>query len=131
MNKRMTREISLLNGILNGNTIIVSNSVQFILPPEYPFKAPILLIQSVDHIKFLSALYRKYFFFIALYDLPIQCICCSSITCLWSPCNTCKDVYDEYINYSNVIKTIMSTSCLFSSTPFDDVICSLITSFLL
>jgi hypothetical protein len=130
MNKRIPRELALLNGTLQGQTIIVSDTIQFILPLNYPFSAPILLIRGMEHMKVLSKLYRKYFFFIVKYDMPIRCICCSSLLCIWSPCNTCKDVYDEYIQYIDSLKTVMSMQCLFASTPFDDNICLHISQFL-
>jgi hypothetical protein len=130
MNKRIPRELLLLNGTLQGQTIIVSENIKFVLPLNYPFKAPTMLIHSADHLIILYKLYRKYFFFIVKYDIPIRCICCSSLICMWSPCNTCKDVYDEYMNYIHILKPVIGMTTLFKQTPFDDNICLIIAQFL-
>jgi len=130
MIKRIPRELLLLGGKLQGQTIILSDTIHFILPLNYPFTAPTMLVHGVDHVNGLSALYRKYFYFISKYNIPIHCICCSSLICMWSPCNTCKDLYDECIKYIRLLNPIIGMNWLFARTPFDDNICLNIAQFL-
>jgi len=130
MNKRMIRELKNLPGTLDGNQYIITPTISFQLSNKYPFSPPILNIYSKDHISCLAKLYSQYKPFIEQYKIPIVCICCFSITCSWSPCNTCKDVYDEYISYCKLLKQIISTHYFFKRVPFDDCVNNQIASFL-
>ena len=130
MNKRMTRELQNLPGTIDGNQYILKPNVVFQLSNKYPFSPPILNIYSKDHISCLAKLYSQYKPFIKQYNVPMECICCFSVTCSWSPCNTCKDVYDEYVSYCILLKQIISTHYFFKRVPFDECVNTNIASYL-
>jgi len=117
----MKRELEKLPGTLDGNQYIITPNIFFQLY-KYPFLPPILKIHSKDYISCLAKLYRQYKPFIKQYNVPIECICCVSVTCRWSPCNTCKDIYDEYISYCFLLRQIIATDYFFKRVPFDDCI---------
>ena len=131
MQKRMARELEQLPGSLVDNTYTIRPNVVFLLPNNYPFLPPKLEIYSKDHVSVLAKIYSKHLSFIKKYNIPIECICCFSVTCMWSPCHTCKHVYDEYKSYSSMLKNIIIMDYFFKRTPFDELIHSHIASYLL
>jgi hypothetical protein len=126
----MTHELKILPGTLIENKYILSPSLFFELSDKYPFKPPILKIHSKDHISCLAKLFNTYQPFIKQYKVPIECICCFSITCRWSPCNTCKHVYDEYQSYCSMLRQIITTHYFLKRVSFDELINSTIVSYL-
>lgn len=130
MNKRLTRECELLSATVEDGNIIVSESIVFVLPKSYPFGPPKMLLYSVDHINYLTKVYYSYLPFIKQHKINIECLCCSSIICTWSPCNTCKDVYEEYKSYVKQLKAVLELYIL-SKTNLNNDICSVIATFLL
>lgn len=131
--KRMVRELTLINGIIDEETrtITMKPDVFLKLPDTYPFHPPALRIHGKHYIDYLAKIYKTYASFIRKYNIVMPCICCFSVTCMWSPCNTCQDVYTEYETYMGNLKTIASASCLFKHLPFDDLIHSIIASYLI
>lgn len=129
MNKRMTRELHQLPGTLIENEYRIRPELVFHLSDKYPFTPPLLKLYGKDHISCLAKLYRTYHGFIKKYKVPIECICCSSITCMWSPCHTCKHVYDEYVSYSAQLRQVIATDYFLKRTPFDELVNSHIASY--
>ena len=130
MNKRMTRELQQLPGTLIDKEYQIRPDVIFHLSDKYPFTPPILRIHGKDHISSLEHVYRRYHGFIKQYNVPIECICCFSITCIWSPCYTCKHVYDEYLAYCALLREVITTHYFIKRSPFDDLVNSHIVSYL-
>ena len=130
MSKRMKRELEKLPGILDGNQYIIHPTVVFHLPPNYPFSPPLLRIHTKDHITCLAKLFQHYRPFIKKYNIPMDCICCFSITCMWSPCHTCKQVYDEYTSYCAMLRQIIATDYFFKRSNFDELVHTHIVSYL-
>jgi len=130
MQKRMARELKELPGTLVDNIYTIRPNVVFLLPKQYPFSAPTLHIYSKDHISSLAKVYSKYLSFIKRYHIPIECICCFSVTCMWSPCHTCKHVYDEYVSYTSTLRQIIATDYFLKRSPFDELIHTHIVSYL-
>ena len=130
MNKRMTRELQQLPGTLIDKEYHIRPDVVFHLSDKYPFTPPILYIHGKDHISSLANLYRRYHGFIKQYNIPIECICCFSITCIWSPCHTCKHVYDEYLAYCTLLRQVITGHYFVKRSPFDDLVNSHIVSYL-
>ena len=130
MSKRMLRELEKLPGFIEDNKYIIHPNVVFILPTTYPFRPPKLEIYSKDHITCLAKMYSTYLPFIKQYNVQMNCICCSTITCNWTPCNTCKEVYDEYKNYCFMLKQIITADYFFKRSPFDECIHTHIASYL-
>jgi hypothetical protein len=129
MNKRMMRELQQLPGTLTNNEYKIRPSVVFQLSDKYPFAPPLLKIHGKDHIASLAKLYRTYSGFIKQYNVPIECICCFSITCVWSPCHTCKHVYDEYVAYCALLRQVIATDYFVKRSPFDGLVNSHIVSY--
>ena len=130
MHKRLTRECGLLSATVDDGNIVVSESIVFVLPKSYPFGPPKMLLYSIDHITYLTKVYYRYLPFIKQHNINIECLCCSSIICSWSPCNTCKDVYEEYKSYVKQLKNVLELY-IFSETKLNEDICSVIATFLL
>ncbi len=122
MHKRILMEKESLKLITN---------IRFEYPPTYPFRPPKLFIHGHDHIDYLTRLFRKYKPLYDYFNIPIECFCCTSLVCLWSPVNTCKHLYDEYVDYVTKLKILFTPTYLFSKTKFDNNVCSLIAQFLL
>ena len=81
----------------DSSEIIVNPTTRFLLPPNYPFQRPTLLIHGIDHMTILKKKMLPYLDFCKTCNITAPCFCCMSITSKWSPCDTCKDVYREYI----------------------------------
>jgi hypothetical protein len=129
MLKRLTREKQV--GILSDNKFIISPSMYIQIPPNYPFTCPIMYIDNVDHVRVLTNRFSKYKLFIELYHISLPCFCCSTLTCNWSPCNTCHDIYDEYVTYKNKLNIIASAKIYVDSSSFDDLVLTTIVQFLI
>ena len=131
MFQRLRHEREALHGELNEDRsqLTVSNSIVFKLPKFYPFSPPFLYIDSVESVEYLTKWYRRFAPIIRKYNVHIGCPCCKSIICMWSPCNTCKQLYDEYIVYRNKLYQCAKLTYL-SKLPFDDHVEYQIASFL-
>jgi hypothetical protein len=129
MLKRLTREKQV--GVLSDNKFIISPSTYIQIPSNYPFTCPMMYIDNVDHVRVLTKRFTTYKSFIDLYHISIVCFCCSTLTCDWSPCNTCHDLYDEYVTYNNKLKLIAAAKTYTSSSSFDDLVLTTIVQFLL
>ena len=65
------------------------------LPEKYPFQPPKIICGKTDHIGyFLNK--KRFFSSVIKHYSGFPCICCRSITCLWSPAMTVKHMADEY-----------------------------------
>jgi hypothetical protein len=130
MLNRLNYESELIGGCFNTDytVLTLSESVVFKLPKSYPFYPPTLFIDSMDHVSYLLARYCTLKPTIDKYKISIDCFCCANITCSWSPCNTCMDVYKEYMGYLRQLKMCENISYL-SKLPFDDNVCNLIASY--
>ena len=127
--KRLLREKQV--GVLSDNKIIISPSIYIQILPNYPFNCPKMYIHNIDHINVLTKRFSKYKSFIEMYNISLPCFCCSTLTCNWSPCNTCYDIYDEYVTYNNKLKTIASAKTYVASSSFDNLVVTKIVEFLL
>jgi hypothetical protein len=129
MLKRLTREKQV--GVLSNNKIIISPSIYIQIMPNYPFTCPMMYIDKVHHVRVLTKRFSKYKSFIELYHISLSCFCCSTLTCDWSPCNTCHDLYDEYVTYNNKLKIIASAKTYTSFSSFDNLVLTNIIQFLI
>ena len=127
--KRMMRERNQMGGVVEDQKLILNKHTFLKFPINYPFRPPSLIIHFEDHISYLAKLYIRYKPFIKQYNLPIDCICCFSISCSWSPCNTCKDLYQEYTLYRENLKIVHALHYFVNHGPFDDLVNSIIVNF--
>lgn len=128
MFSRLERERSLLNGVFNEDrtTLTVSKSEVFHLSKNYPFHPPTLKIHSKEYVAYLTKWYRTVAHHCKKYNIEMECLCCTTLICAWSPCNTCKQMYDEYISYRDKLRVVT----VISKLPFDDHVGSIIASFI-
>jgi hypothetical protein len=130
--KRLSHE-SIQNGWTldpTYNEMFVSDSIRFTLPEYYPFRPPVLLIDNTPHVQYLKRLYTRRKKIIDRHKYFIPCICCSTILCSWSPCNTCIQVYQEYTDYAKRLSYVDLLENM-KQTNLDDLILERISSFLL
>ncbi len=126
--KRLLKEKQI--GQVRENQIIISPTIYLQIPSNYPFNCPTMYIHGVDHVRILTQRFSKYKLFIEKYKFNIPCFCCSTLTCNWSPCNTCHDLYEEYVKYNQRLKEMAAVKTYFISSMFDDLVLSTIAQFL-
>ena len=130
MSRRLNHERELVRGEYNeDHTQLTVNNIVFKLPKHFPFSPPYLYVDSNESVYYLTKWYRIFSPIIRKYNVDIECFCCSTMACMWSPCNTCKQLYDEYIAYRRKLILCAQLSCL-SKLPFDDNVGSIIATFL-
>jgi hypothetical protein len=131
MLSRLQHEQKLLKGEFNEDctTLTVSKSVVFHLSKNYPFHPPTLRIHNKEYVSYLTDWYRTLSPLLKKYNVAMDCLCCTTLTCMWSPCNTCKQMYDEYISYRDKLRVCMCLSYI-SKLPFDDNVGEIIASFI-
>jgi hypothetical protein len=132
MFSRLEHERTLLNGVFNEDrtTLTVSKSEVFHLSKNYPFHPPTLRIHTKEYVSYLTEGYRRLSPILKKYNIEMECLCCTTLVCMWSPCNTCKQMYDEYISYRDKLRLATKLSCI-SKLPFDDHVGSIIASFII
>lgn len=108
----------------------VSDSIRFTIPEYYPFKSPTLWIEGIPHVQYLKRLYTRRQSMINSQKYSIPCICCSTLLCSWSPCNTCIQIYDEYTQYAKQM-TYVDLLHNMKQMNLDGLILERISSFLL
>jgi hypothetical protein len=128
--KRMIRELQQMGGVQEDDKLILNHYTFFKFPSNYPFKVPSLFIHSQDHISYLSKLYIQHKSFIQQHNIPIDCICCFSVSCSWCPSNTCKEMYQEYVSYIKNLKNVIALKYFINHGPFDELVNSIIISYM-
>lgn len=126
--ERETERLGVLNDTLTRLTI--TPSIYISIPSNYPFDRPTMYVHGKEHVTMMTRQFSKYKSFIGKYNLSVPCFCCSTLTCNWSPCNTCEQIYNEYIDYVTRLKEVASIKLAFDSCPFDDLVLSKIAHFL-
>ena len=131
MFSRLRHEQKLVKGKFNEDctTLTVSNSTVFHLSKNYPFHPPTLMIHSKEYVSYLTEWYHRLTPILKKYNVEMNCLCCMTLTCTWSPCNTCKQMYDEYISYRDKLRLCRGLSYI-PKLPFDDNVGEIIASFL-
>lgn len=131
MNSRLRHEQQLVKGVFNEDytTLTVSTSTVFHLSSTFPFHPPVLKIQSKEYVSYLTEWYRTLAPICTKYNVKMDCICCTTLVCMWSPCNTCKQMYDEYISYRDKLR-LCARLYYIPKLPFDDNVSGIIASFI-
>jgi hypothetical protein len=127
--KRLHHEIKEHGWTVNSTytELIVNDHVRFSIPEQYPFKPPTLWVHGFPHEQYLKQQYNQRLSLIRLRKYTIPCICCSTILCSWCPCFQCKDVYKEYVEYTQRLRYVDTLEWL----TFDPLIIEQISTFLL
>ena len=131
MNLRLQHEKKLVKGEFNADytTLTIDTSTVFHITKTFPFHPPTLRIHSKEYVSYLTEWYRIVAPICKKYNVKMDCICCSTLMCMWSPCNTCKQMYDEYISYRDKLRLCIRLSYI-SKLPFDDNVSDIIASFI-
>jgi hypothetical protein len=106
-------------------------NVLLTLPIRYPFQPPILKIHGKNHVDYFSLLFMKYKPYIDLYHIPIDCICCKSVICDWTPSWGMKQVIQECKTYGSQIALISKSKWILDRLIFDNLVCSIILQYLI
>ena len=130
MNKRMMNEFSNPNFVRTDNKIMYG-PYEVIIPKSYPFSPPKIKRYNEDMYNKLCKLYCKNKNFIDQCNINVECICCTTVCCLWSPCNKIIDVIQEIKDYSYKINTVQLCKYAFLHFPFDHLVQSCILQYLL
>jgi hypothetical protein len=125
----------------NGSSDIIYNptfenmqvmpNVLLTLPKHYPFQYPILKIHGKNYVEYFSLLFIKYKPYIDLHHLRIECICCKSIICDWTPTWGMKDVIQECKSYGKTLGLISKSKWVLDKLLFDNLVCSIILDYLI
>jgi hypothetical protein len=105
--KKVSTE-QLDNGLILLQVLHNSSVYEFSLQPDYPFKIPSnIRYNGVDYKKWLLTAYSektidylKRFYF-------MDCLCCNTFECLWTPVTTISHIINEINKISRIKKEIM------------------------
>ena len=93
--------------VIDNNINQQFNTLSFILPNEYPFKPPKIIINDQNYISLLklSSPEKK-----CLQSLTgFKCLCCNTVVCnnIWSPTVTCCNIISEINTNFKLIEKIL------------------------
>ena len=123
MFRRLEKEKIRTKNIVNWENFTFNyknKKIQLVLK-NYPFKPPILLIDTKDHIDWFLKEYLQ-FKDLKKFDLANDCICCHTIICSWVPTYTIDQIIDEYKFYYDKYETLKSIELLYKQSFFDDLV---------
>jgi ubiquitin-protein ligase len=103
------------------------------IPTNYPFVPPLLKVNNVFYVRYLEQEFKQLKPFLEQYKItPYNCcLCCSSITGEnWTPCYGIKEVLHEYNHYQCLLKMIQKTKLCLDKINMDDLVHSIIISYL-
>ena len=78
-------------------------NLKFILNGKYPFIKPKLIINNIDYQNFLI-ITNSLMTDIIRNDYKIECLCCNTILCDWSPAIKLDTIIDEFIYNKTIIE---------------------------
>ena len=80
---------------------------------DYPFRAPLLILNNKEYVKYYKKLYDISIDFIRENNIPVICPCCDSITCSWSPSYKIWDIILEMLKFEDSISKIYNFHLIF------------------
>lgn len=78
-------------------------NMKFILNDRYPFSKPKLIINNIDYRNFLI-INNSLMSDIIQNDFKINCLCCNTILCDWTPAAKLDSIIDEFLNNKKIIE---------------------------
>ena len=89
---------------------------------SYPFTSPIVMVNGeLSTVKFMKQ-FKMVEPLRLTYNLHCQCVCCSELTCAWSPCYGIREILDEYVKISSSLNSLESYAVIHKHLPFDDCV---------
>ena len=137
-NKRLLKEnldldlnLDLESDILTLNITQTKLLITIKINNLYPFQYPKMCIENVDYIQWLLNKKSNYNNLINLFNLNIPCICCNTITCMWSPVYGIKNLLKEFNDYYYYFYILEKFKIIYKKlNGFDDLIYTKIIKFL-
>ena len=143
-NKRLKKELLKINKPLQLNenwekdTIvkILYNKIIIELDERYPFSYPKLYIHEpnnnpINYIDWFLKDRNRYTKLVNELNIKIDCICCSTMTCTWSPISGIMDIINEYETHSNKYYKLNQFMTIYNKIDgFDNLIYKHILDFL-
>ena len=130
--RRISNELKHTLWVMNteGTEIVVNETAKFMIPPLYPFKCPQLMIQGHPYLELLKRHMSPYTDMCNQCHIHTPCLCCKSITSRWSPCYTCKDIYQEFFFFKRMVYDLYVLQKLYDKN-IPDIIIKEISTYLL
>lgn len=146
-NKRLIKELIKLPDITINDewqyepivTLTRKNNMNHIfikIDNRYPFSVPKLYIQEINskpiiYIDWFLKDRNKFTKLVNELNIKIECICCMTMTCAWSPISGIKDIINEFDNHYNKYYQLKKFLIIYNKiTGFDNLIYKNILDFL-
>ena len=146
-NKRLIKELAQLNNYnvkldknwMDQEAIITFSrknmNMSICIPEGYPFSHPKMCIHTkttkIDHIIWFLQKKLYYKNIVDEFNINIPCICCNTITCIWTPTLTIKHMMDEFDKYYDYYYDITKFKLIYNKiNGFDNLIYRRIVHFL-
>ena len=113
----------------------IKNNIIIKLDERYPFSYPKLYVYknnvAINYIDWFLIDKKQYTNIVNELGITIDCICCSTMTCKWSPISGIKDIIYEYDTHYNKYYKLSQFIVIYNKIPnFDNLIYKNILDFL-
>ena len=132
--KRIKKELKTYNYSLKEETrtleLSYNNKIYyFLIPFNYPFKPPSLILNNKELIYNPSNFPKKLWNTYCQYN---NCMCCNSIKCSnnWSPCMSLISILKEYIDFTDKLKSYHKYYLFSYKNRLPDVLLDIIFSYI-
>jgi hypothetical protein len=144
-NKRLQKELVKLNitlednwennKIVNIKKICNNTTFNINIPYNYPFNYPKVYIitneLNIEYIEWFLNNRKMYNHLINVVNIKIPCICCKTITCMWTPTMGIKDIINELETHYAIYYVLIQFNVIFDKiNKFDNLIYKTIFDFL-
>ena len=133
---KMPNELTLNENWENDEIVtIYKNNISLELDDRYPFTFPKLYIHEsnkrTNYIDWFLKDRKKYTQIVNELNIKIDCICCHTMTCTWSPISGVNDVIKEYETHYAQYYKLSQFITIYNKIPnFDNLIYKSIFDFL-
>lgn len=112
--------------------IKINKNVILKIQDYYPFKCPKMYIKNIDHIDWFLKKQNIYKTMSTEMNIKIKCICCSTVTCDWTPAFGIMQMIEEYNKYTNHYSILRNFNLIYKKMiGFDNLIYQQIIHFLI
>jgi hypothetical protein len=114
---------------------LMNLNISMAIPDNYPFSHPKMFVHIKQHkIEYVIWFLQKKLLYKSIVDkfnINIPCICCNTITCIWTPTLKIKHMIDEFDKYYNEYSDIEKFKLIYNKIKgFDNLIYQKIIHFL-